>query len=261
MFEALEQARQPVPPASKFALAKENKLPYTTFRTYFNAKRTVPRMGVAPVLSDTAMAGVIKWVGDRNFAAAPVPKELVAEKMKTIVEDLREKVGPSQRKYNTLTGEPGKNVWARIRKLYPELSRRVASRHSAATLRAILNPATYTNFFDIVRDPLRQIPMARRYTADEFALSANKNNSKVLYIKGTGHCQALEADGYTAHVSLINNVCGDGSSLETVLIFGKRKEDIQMKRLNQHVMTLGYTRAYPLHAGFPDLSYLCCSRT
>jgi hypothetical protein len=242
MLSALAEARRPAQTDSLYSIAHDNKLPDTTFRRYFREGRTsIPAMGTEPIVKPTVEDRVVRWIGDRNFVAAPVPKALAGEKLKNIVQELHQQ-DPSQRVFQTPTGEPSKSVWRRLFRRNPEIRHRVPSRHSAATLRAILKPQTYTSFFGRVRDPLSRIRRGRRFTADEFSLSANKNNSKVLYVQGSGQCQALEASGYTAHVSLINNVCDDGTPLETVLLFGNRQENINMERLNEKVMMLGYTR-------------------
>jgi hypothetical protein len=243
MMKALAEARDPRQLATRYSIAHHHKLPYNTLKGYLDKGRTsIPPMGAQPVLSESTRAGVVEWFTDRCFAAAPVPRPLANEKLKLVVEDLRKERGEKQRMFGSLTGEPGKNWWKRMFRLSPELRLRVPSRHSAATLRAARDTATYTKFFTGIRPTVSRIPRHRRFTADEFALSANKNKSKVIYVEGTGKCEALEADGYTAHVSLINNVCCDGTPLETVILFGQRKENLKIERLNDSVLSLGYTR-------------------
>jgi hypothetical protein len=242
MLEAIDMYDDPFNTQSLYAIAKEKKVPDHTLRDYIALGRTsIPPMGSPPVLSPFAKAGFVNWIGDRCLAAAPVPRPLANEKLKQIVSDLRKERGEKQREFGTLTGEPGKNWWAELRRQYVEVRLRVPSRHSAATLRATLNPATYTKFFGVVRGPLSGIPKPRQFTADEFALSANKNKSKVLFIEGSGRCEAMESDGYSAHVTLMNLVAGDGDVLETALIFGQRNEALKVERLTDNVITLGYT--------------------
>jgi hypothetical protein len=245
MMAALAESRDPSNIFSTWSIAHHHKVPYNTLRDYLKLGRTsVPPMGASPVLTSSGRANFVDWLKDRCFLAAPVSRPLANEKLKLIVEDLRKQRGDKQRMFGTVTGEPGKNWWARMFRLHSDLRRRVPSRHSAATLRAALKPETYTRFFDGVRPELSKIPQHRRFTADEFALSANKNNSKVIYVEGTGKCEALESDGYTAHVSLINNVCCDGTPLETVILYGQRKENLKIERLNDKVLSLGYTRKF-----------------
>jgi hypothetical protein len=243
MTAALKQARDPTNNESRFAIAKKFRIPEATLRDYLKHNRQeLPRLGAKPVLSDASETRFVQYLGDRCLAAAGMTKPLANEKLKTIVQDMKKELGPSQRSFGTVNGEPGRNWWLRIKKRNPEIRHRLPSRHSAAALRAATNPATYTKFFDKARPSLRGIPMRRRYTGDEFALSPGKNKQKILYIDGTGHCEALEADGYNAHVSLMNTVCGDGSRLKTGLLFGGRKENLKLEHLNDEVVSLGYTR-------------------
>jgi hypothetical protein len=258
MQEALAIYDDPLNAQSLYAIAKEKKVPDRTFRDYVSLGRTtIPPMGRSPVLSPFAKTGFVDWLGDRCMAAAPVPRPLANEKLKGIVNDLRKERGDKQREFGTLTGEPGKNWWAELRRQYVEVRLRVPSRHSAATLRATLNPATYTKFFGGVRGPLSGIRKPRRFTADEFALSANKNKGKVLYIEGSGRCEAMEADGYSAHVSLMNLVAGDGEVLETALIYGQRNEALKVERLTDKVITLGYTSEFRSESASHDVLVWC----
>lgn len=242
MLKALELARDPNNETPISAIAKDNGIPPSTLNDYLTLGRTeVPRMGAPPIVSPAAKDALVAYAGDRCLAASPLSRPLLAEKLRLIVKDLKVKRGGKQREFGTLTGEPGKNWWATLFREYPELRLRVPSRHSAATLRASNNPDTYIKFFDAVRNPLSPIPKPRWFTADEFALSQNKNNSKVLYVEGTGRCEAMESDGYTAHVTLMNLVCGDGEPLETALLFGLRNEDLKIERLTDKVISLGFT--------------------
>ena len=246
MFSALAEARTPGQHRSLQDIADSHGIPRTTFRTYFNEGRTtIPPLGNRPTVTPAGEGLLMDWLRDRCLQAAPVSKELASEKLRAIVQEKRKELGPKQREFQTLSGLPGKNVWKRLRLRNPELRVRIPSRHSAATLRAILKEETYTAFFNRIRGPVSAVPVRRRYTMDEAAFSGNKNRSKVLYITGTGRCQALEADGYTAHVSLVNCVRADGVALKTALIFGGREESLKLEPLNDQTVSLGYVRKFP----------------
>jgi hypothetical protein len=251
MFQALAEARaaeklgDDCERPSLYSIAHNNHVPYTTLLHYLDIGITdqLPQMGRPTTVPREDEKRFLQFAQDRNRAHAGLTKPRAVRTLQAIL-DRRNSQDGGQRQFRTPSKEPSKNWWAGLRRRSTEpISFKAPKRQTLATLKA-LNSKTIGTFYDIAQQDLASIPLRRRYTADEFGISQKdkKSNAKVLWVAGTPACYAAQAQGLPSHVTLMNCVCGDNTAIPTALIFGGRKEDLQLEQLTPSVVKLGYTR-------------------
>jgi hypothetical protein len=250
MLRALDEARTARTNGSSvsvYSIARANKVPYTTLRDYIKkGYTTIPKLGRPLILEDSVEQEFVAFLGDRVLAMAPVDKPTALIKLGQIVER-RHMLHPDKCKlFGTTNGLPSDAWWRGFLARNPQIRLRTPSRHDFAKLRASFNASLFHSFFKQANDPntgIVDIPIARRYHADEFSLSLEAANEKVLFLAGSRKCirHALMVKNGNAHVNLMNCISADGHALRTGVLFGKRSKNIKFDKFGKHVVTMGYT--------------------
>jgi hypothetical protein len=243
MLEALKLARSKGKTQTLYAIAKDKRIPYQTMLDYLQNGRTdIPNLGRPRTVAPTDEHKLVEWMDVRAAALAPVTKEIATAKLRQIVSRRNLQQG-TDKLFDTPTGDPSPGCWRRFRDEHPHVHYAFPSRHSAAALRAMNDPGTYTRFFDKIRPDLESIPIARRWTADEAAFVPHRSKRrKCFFVTGSRRCHALEVDGIRSNINLTNTVCGNGDRLATTVLLGGKDEMLEMQQRGTDVVSMGYTR-------------------